>query len=329
MKNVIKVIAILCLSAITAESFSQIDVLPNGNVGVGDANPNYKLSVSGNVRMGATLWNGWTNVYFDWIAPYGMPTMFPQTDGNLMIGTSTNRAYMNAVQVWSTWFTSTSDERVKENIVTLQKSQQKLNLLRGIHYDIRKDFISDKALGSKQYLRKNNIGLLAQDVQKVFPELVTKSDSDGIFGINYNGFIPIIIEAIKEQTKTTDSLRKQIADLKSCCKGNSKVKDDVILDSESIHSLLQLSINTARLDQNAPNPYTESTIIKVDIPLSIQNAMLCIYDLTGRQLKCKIITDRGNTAVQIFGYELSPGLYHYALIVDGNLIDTKTMILTE
>jgi len=84
-----------------------------------------------------------------------------------------------------------------------------------------------------------------------------------------------------------------------------------------------------RLYQNAPNLFKESTTIKLEIPESVGNAMVCIYDLTGRQLKCLGVSGRGTTSIQIFGNELTAGLYHYALIADGNLIDTKTMILTN
>jgi len=66
-----------------------------------------------------------------------------------------------------------------------------------------------------------------------------------------------------------------------------------------------------------------------DFPQTVGNAMVCIYDLNGRQLKCLSVGGRGTTSVQVSGYELSAGMYHYALIDDGGLVDTKTMILTQ
>jgi hypothetical protein len=80
---------------------------------------------------------------------------------------------------------------------------------------------------------------------------------------------------------------------------------------------------------NAPNLFKESTTIKLEIPETVGNAMVCIYDLNGRQLKCLTVSGRGNTSVQIFGNELTADLYHYALIADGSLVDTKTMVLTN
>jgi hypothetical protein len=258
-----------------------------------------------------------------------------------IISLSSTRVNVQAIQVWATWFTSTSDERVKENIVPLQSSLQQINRLRAVRYNIKKSYVSDSVMKKKQDLRKNNIGFLAQEVEKIFPDLVTRSDSAGLYGINYIEMIPIIVDAIKEQSTTIDSLKiqigtltSQIADVQSCCKGNSKLKSNIETETETTN-ISSLTSNTSyltssiRLYQNAPNPFKESTTIKLEIPETVGNAMVCIYDLTGRQLKCLGVSGRGTTSVQISGNELTAGLYHYALIADGSLIDTKTMVLTN
>jgi hypothetical protein len=53
------------------------------------------------------------------------------------------------------------------------------------------------------------IGLLAQEVQKAFPELV-KEDDKGVLSVNYTGLIPVMIDAIKEQDKKINALEKQV-----------------------------------------------------------------------------------------------------------------------
>jgi hypothetical protein len=64
-------------------------------------------------------------------------------------------------------------------------------------------------LKSQESIEK--IGLLAQDIQKVFPELVKESgDEDGTLSINYQGLVPILINAIKEQQKELQKLQNKL-----------------------------------------------------------------------------------------------------------------------
>ncbi len=64
-------------------------------------------------------------------------------------------------------------------------------------------------LKSQESIEK--IGLLAQDIQKVFPELVKESgDEDGTLSINYQGLVPILINAIKEQQIELQKLQNKL-----------------------------------------------------------------------------------------------------------------------
>ena len=70
-------------------------------------------------------------------------------------------------------------------------------------------------IDGKSYTLKSNesiekIGLLAQEVQKVFPELVKQSgDQEGTLSVNYQGMIAILINAIKEQQKEINEIKKK------------------------------------------------------------------------------------------------------------------------
>ena len=72
-----------------------------------------------------------------------------------------------------------------------------------------------RQIDGKSYTMKSNdaikkIGLLAQEVQEVFPELVKQAqDADGTLSVNYQGMIPVLINAIKEQQKQIDEIKKQ------------------------------------------------------------------------------------------------------------------------
>jgi hypothetical protein len=58
------------------------------------------------------------------------------------------------------------------------------------------------------------IGLLAQEVQKVFPDLVIE-DSKGILSVNYQALIPVLVNALKEIDANYNELEKELAKLES------------------------------------------------------------------------------------------------------------------
>ena len=92
-----------------------------------------------------------------------------------------------------------SDARLKANITSLGNTLSKLLLIDGKTYTLKSDESVEK------------IGLLAQDIQKIFPELVKESgDEDRILSINYQGLIPILINAIKEQQKELQKLKEDL-----------------------------------------------------------------------------------------------------------------------
>ncbi len=86
--------------------------------------------------------------------------------------------------------TSTSDKRLKENIKPLSDCLSKINKISG--YSFTRNDLQDK---NKKYL-----GLIAQEVEEVFPELVTEKDN--IKSINYQSFTAILLECIKELNET-------------------------------------------------------------------------------------------------------------------------------
>ena len=104
-----------------------------------------------------------------------------------------------------------SDARLKANIVSLGSTLSKLLQIDGKSYTMKKD-----------ESEKQKIGLLAQDIEKVFPELV--SESNGVKSVNYQGLVPVLINALKEQQAEIDRLQKprgktgKIRRI-SCCNG--------------------------------------------------------------------------------------------------------------
>jgi len=95
--------------------------------------------------------------------------------------------------VTSANYNSISDINLKENIKPLENCLEKVSQLRGVSFDWKKDKVS-------------TIGLIAQEVEQVYPELVT--DINGIKSLSYSNLVAVLIESIKE-------LKNEIEELKS------------------------------------------------------------------------------------------------------------------
>jgi hypothetical protein len=94
-----------------------------------------------------------------------------------------------------------SDARLKANIVSLGSTLAKLLLIDGKRYTMKKD-------------GKQNIGVLAQDIQKVFPELVSTDDKE-MLAVNYQGLVPVLINALKEQDAKMKEQEKRLERLEA------------------------------------------------------------------------------------------------------------------
>ena len=94
--------------------------------------------------------------------------------------------------------TISSDARLKSNIVALGPTLISLLQLEAKSYTMKND---------KE--QKQKIGLLAQEVQKVFPELVSE-DNNGMLAVNYQALVPVLINALKEQENNYNELEKSL-----------------------------------------------------------------------------------------------------------------------
>lgn len=95
----------------------------------------------------------------------------------------------------STIITSTSDEKLKENIVTISNPIDTIKKLRGVEYNWKDN-------GNK------SMGVIAQEVEKVLPYLVSENENGKT--VMYQNMIGLLIEAVKEQQKQIDELRGKL-----------------------------------------------------------------------------------------------------------------------
>lgn len=163
-------------------------------------------------------------------------------------------------------------------------------------------------------LKNKHYGLVAQELQEIYPDLVVESQ-DGFLAINYLEIIPLLIRSVQELKAELDASKSGDAPIQKAQARNTDVTNiDAVVTT---------------LYQNTPNPFTESTLIQCDVAEAVVNADLYIYDMNGKQIDTYPITERGATSITIEGHSLEAGMYLYALIADGQVIDTKRMILTK
>ena len=95
-------------------------------------------------------------------------------------------------------FNSTSDENLKYDIKKVENSIHLLNEINGVKFKWKSN-------------NKSSIGVIAQEVEKVFPELISNGE---VKSINYNGLIGVLIEAVKTQSIQINILQIEIEKLK-------------------------------------------------------------------------------------------------------------------
>ena len=99
---------------------------------------------------------------------------------------------------------SSSDGRWKKNIEPLESSLDKISNLQGVTYEWKMDEYPDFGL-----MEGKQIGLVAQDVEKELPELVSE-DKDGYKAVSYTKLTAVLVEAVKELKRENHRQKKLI-----------------------------------------------------------------------------------------------------------------------
>ena len=143
--------------------------------------------------------NNFTDQLMVWQDANGETLGVFDVNGHLGIGNSAPSAYLDIAagkttlaDAWST----RSSLRFKENLYPIDNALTKLSSLRGVYFDYKDT-------------HKHSLGLVAEDVGRVFPELVTydPNGTDAV-GLDYDKLNAVTIEAIKEQQKEIEQLKK-------------------------------------------------------------------------------------------------------------------------
>jgi hypothetical protein len=105
--------------------------------------------------------------------------------------------------------TTWSDARYKKDIVNIENILDKLMLIEGVSYNWRTEDFPDL-----NFPAGPQVGVIAQNVELVFPELVF-TDSEGFKSVSYEKFVPVLIEAIREQQHIIDAQHRENMEMKT------------------------------------------------------------------------------------------------------------------
>lgn len=239
------------------------------------------------------------------------------TGGVTILGNGNNELYVDgrlqvSYEARAQSFISTSDRRVKDNIKPLKDTPGNIFNLNTYSYTFKPKKESEGKSDTKLHF-----GLIAQEVEKEFPNLVT-IDEKGNYALNYIEIIPLLLNELKDQ-------KNEIKDLKAKMDA-MEAKVNAIADNKNISPSLANSSTSYSLEQNAPNPFNQETVIRFNA--GDTNAAIGIYDLSGRQMQL-IPIKKGEKQITVNARTLTAGTYVYNLVANGKIIDSKKMIVTN
>lgn len=221
---------------------------------------------------------------------------------------------------------NTSDIRLKENIESVSEKEGEVSFLDKImsvdvlEYNL-KDRTSELFPDSKDMdekvtkfvakeKAKRHFGVSAQELQQLFPNLVEEGQ-DGYLAVNYIELVPVLIRSIQELKQELDETKNP----ENGTRGTTDIKKDTFAKKCVLY-------------QNSPNPFKENTVIRFKLADDVRDAAICIFDMTGKTIK-KLPISSGMESVSVGGYEIGEGMFLYSLIVNGQEIDTKRMIISK
>jgi hypothetical protein len=161
---------------------------------------------------------GWT---FESGASSGQPTVVAEIrssdgsakfNGGLNVGTASGSVTgeIRASNEITAYYSS--DIRLKENIRLIADPIGIINQIRGVYYDWTDDHIKARGGEDGYFVRKHDIGVIAQEVEKVLPEIVAERD-DGTKVVKYEKIVALLIEAVKDQQQQINQILVQLENL--------------------------------------------------------------------------------------------------------------------
>jgi hypothetical protein len=102
-----------------------------------------------------------------------------------------------------------SDIRLKTNISPIPNALEKIDKISGVEYDWTDEYIDRNNGEDGYFVRRHDVGVIAQEVEAVLPEVVA-TRNDGYKAVRYEKLVALLIQAVKEQNKRIDELEAKL-----------------------------------------------------------------------------------------------------------------------
>jgi|GEM_PF-5336516 len=230
--------------------------------------------------------------------------------------------------VFATSYLTPSDKNLKSNIENFKDG---LDVV--LAMDVKSYNYNGKSGTNSKY---QHIGVMAQQLEEIAPYLVApyifeEEDAEGnviskeeFLSIHDSSIKYVLVNAIKDQQDIIENQNDRISELET------KLEEIVKLISSN-PSIIDLDISgeNALLNQNVPNPFKTSTRIEFEVPENSTNVQMNIVDVSGKLIRTVSIEERGKGILNLNMSNMTDGTYLYNLVVDGELISTKKMVLVK
>ena len=287
---------------------------------------------------------------------YGHPSFYPNRTNKGYLGKNDRRWYkLYSYKAYLTYSPIIqSDRRLKKDIKEMGSMLDKISKIESVTYklkleedkvditleDIHKDSdrpsylpefdVEDEKQNAAQ-LKKDkeeiHYGFIAQDLKKIFPEIVEYDSENDRYGVQYTALIPVLVAGMKEQQVQIENQNERIELLEKRISETNFSNSSKRMKNKS-----DSNKNGSILYNNHPNPFNDSTVIKYEIDESDVNSdvSLNIYNQSG-VLVTSISLEKtpGKGEVSISKKDIGKGIFIYSLSIDGVITDSKTMICVQ
>ena len=333
-------------------------ILNGGNVGIGSSSPQHKLDIdNGNIHVlrsndspdytqsEAIFETGNYSQFIPSIALFSSQGGGCQLFGDVLGLYVYDQTGLNYLPVGaSAFYTYSIIKQSKKNTENIESKDfdTYLQQIRNIKTVLYQDNNTDVQLNSKNSSsQSSHLGIIAGSLPKALQANLPTSPKvkpDYTEGYSLADIENLNLIGIKALDAKTQQIAQENAELKQENTALQQQINDILeklnnlqvgasIQSNNKQNAVLSSTLVASLQQNAPNPFNNTTLINYTLPQHVSSAQIVITDVNGNTIKRSTVTNSGSLTVA--AGTLASGTYKYSLIVDGKITDTKTMVLTK